>query len=205
LLTPLGFIKGYTTTLLREDITWDEETRREFLSIVNEESDRLRELIDNLLDSSRLQAGTLRMNFQTIRLDAMLKDISLRARSRNENLDITLSLKGNNFLVQADPTRLAQVFDNILSNAIKYAPNSPVTITLDRKDQMASVAISDKGPGIDPQHVDKLFQRFYRAPPSSVARVWDCIFAARLSRRIMAKSQPSPRSVREPLFSSTCL
>lgn len=167
LLTPLGFIKGYTTTLLREDISWDEETRREFLSIVNEESDRLRELIDNLLDSSRLQAGTLRMNFQTIRLDAMLKDISSRARSRNENLDITLSLKDDHCLVQADPTRLAQVFDNILSNAIKYAPNSPVTITLDRKDQMASVAISDKGPGIDPQHVDKLFQRFYRAPESS--------------------------------------
>lgn len=167
LLTPLGFIKGYTTTLLREDITWDEATRHEFLSVVNEESDRLRELIDNLLDSSRLQAGTLRMNFQTIRLEAMLKDISLRARSRNENLTIELALKAKSLPVQADPTRLAQVFDNILNNAIKYAPNSPVTITLERKNEMASVAISDRGPGIAPQHVDKLFQRFYRVPESS--------------------------------------
>lgn len=167
LLTPLGFIKGYTTTLLREDISWDEETRREFLSVVNEESDRLRELIDNLLDSSRLQAGTLRMNFQTIRLDAMVKDISLRARSRNENLAVRLELKASNLPVQADPTRLAQVFDNILNNAIKYAPGSPVTITLDKKDQMATVSISDQGPGIPAQHVDKLFQRFYRAPESS--------------------------------------
>ena len=132
LLTPLGFIKGYTTTLLREEISWDEDMRHEFLTIMNEEADRLRELIDNLLDSSRLQAGTLRMNFQTIRLDAMLKDISLRARSRNENLDIDLVLKANSVTVQADPTRLAQVFDNILNNAIKYAPSSPVTITLDR-------------------------------------------------------------------------
>jgi signal transduction histidine kinase len=169
LLTPLGFIKGYTTTLLREDITWDEGTRREFLAIINEESDRLRELIDNLLDSSRLQAGTLRMNFQTIRLDAMLKDISLRARSRNENLSVELALKANNVQVRADPARLAQVFDNILNNAIKYAPNSPVQISLERKDQMATVAISDQGPGIAPQHLDKLFQRFYRVPESSSA------------------------------------
>lgn len=169
LLTPLGFIKGYTTTLLREDITWDEGTRREFLAIINEESDRLRELIDNLLDSSRLQAGTLRMNFQTIRLDAMLKDISLRARSRNENLSVELALKASNVQVQADPARLAQVFDNILNNAIKYAPNSPVQISLGRNDQMATVAISDRGPGIAPQHLDKLFQRFYRVPESSSA------------------------------------
>jgi signal transduction histidine kinase len=171
LLTPLGFIKGYTTTLLREDIIWDEETRREFLSIINEESDRLRELIDNLLDSSRLQAGTLRMNYQPIRLDAMLKDISLRARSRNDKLEIRLVLKADGLQVQADPTRLAQVFDNILNNATKYAPGSPVTIILNRKDQMAAVAISDEGPGIAPQHVENLFKRFYRAPESSnVAR-----------------------------------
>lgn len=167
LLTPLGFIKGYTTTLLREEITWDDDMRHEFLTIINDEADRLRELIDNLLDSSRLQAGTLRMNFQTIRLDAMLKDISLRARSRNENLTIDLVLIANSVPVQADPTRLAQVFDNILNNAIKYAPNSPVTITLDRDDRLAIVAISDKGPGISPQHLEKLFQRFYRVPDSS--------------------------------------
>jgi K+-sensing histidine kinase KdpD len=81
LRTPLGFIKGYATSLLREDTDWDEETRREFLSIIDEETDRLKELIDNLLDSSRLQSGTLRMEFQPLRLDTMLKDLPLRARS----------------------------------------------------------------------------------------------------------------------------
>jgi signal transduction histidine kinase len=99
----------------------------------------------------------------------MLKDISLRARSRNDNLNIDLVLRANSVPVQADPTRLAQVFDNILNNAIKYAPNSPVTITLDRKDQIAIVAISDRGPGIAPQHLEQLFQRFYRVPESSTA------------------------------------
>jgi signal transduction histidine kinase len=107
------------------------------------------------------------MNFQNIRLEAMLKDIALRARSRNENLTLGLVVNDGSLQVQADPTRLAQVFDNILNNAIKYAPGSPVTILLDRKDQAAVVAICDQGPGIAPTHVDKLFQRFYRVPDSS--------------------------------------
>jgi K+-sensing histidine kinase KdpD len=88
LITPLGFIKGYATTLLREDTNWDEATRREFLTIIDEETDRLKELIENLLDSSRLQSGTLRMEFQPIRLDRMITDLSLRAKSFDENLDI---------------------------------------------------------------------------------------------------------------------
>ena len=68
LRTPLGFIKGYTTTLLREDTNWDVPTFREFLGIIDDEADRLQELIDNLLDSSRLQSGTLQMNLQIVRL-----------------------------------------------------------------------------------------------------------------------------------------
>ena len=58
--TPLGFIKGYATTLLREDAQWNDETRREFLTIIDEEADHLRALIDDLMDSYRLQSGTLR-------------------------------------------------------------------------------------------------------------------------------------------------
>jgi len=164
LLTPLGFIKGYATTLLREDINWDAVTRHEFLTIIDEESDRLRELIDNLMDSSRLQAGTLHMNIQPIRLDTLLKDISLRASSRDEGLRICLDLVAGGLQVQADPARLAQVFDNLLSNATKYAPGSPVKISLERIDEQARIAVKDQGPGIPPEHVQNLFKRFYRVP-----------------------------------------
>ncbi|GAG88239.1 unnamed protein product, partial [marine sediment metagenome] len=115
LRTPLGFIKGYATTLLREDTNWDEDDRREFLTIIDEETDRLKELIDNLLDSSRLQSGTLRMEFQPLRLDTMLKDLPLRAKSFDERLTLDVNLESSDLQVQADPTRLAQVFDNILS------------------------------------------------------------------------------------------
>lgn len=169
LLTPLGFIKGYTTTLLREDILWDEVTRREFLGIIDEESDRLRELIDNLMDSSRLQSGTLKMGFQPIRLDTLLKDIAMRTQSRNENFTIELQIETPGLQIHADPARLAQVFDNILINAIKYAPGSTVRMTLNRANDIATVTIRDHGPGIAPQHLDNLFQRFYRVPDSNTS------------------------------------
>lgn len=164
LLTPLGFIKGYATTLMREDITWDDCTRREFLSIIDEEADRLRELIDNVMDSSRLQSGTMRMSMQPIRLDTLLKDISLRASSRDENMIISLELKAPGMQAQADPTRLAQVFDNLLSNAAKYAPGSPITIGLERDNNMARISVRDQGPGISPEHLSSVFKRFFRVP-----------------------------------------
>ena len=164
LRTPLGFIKGYATSLLREDANWDDETRREFLTIIDEETDRLRELIDNLLDSSRLQSGTLRMEFQPMRIDTMLNDLKLRAGSFYEDLEVEVNLITSPLKIEADPTRLAQVFDNLISNAIKYAPDSPISITLDTQDEHAHIEFSDRGPGIPTEDLPNIFTRFYRVP-----------------------------------------
>jgi len=164
LRTPLGFIKGYATTLLREDTNWNEDDRREFLTIIDEETDRLKELIDNLLDSSRLQSGTLRMEFQPLRLDTLLKDLPLRAKSFDERLTLDVDLETSHLQVQADPTRLAQVFDNLLSNVVKYAPGSKVNITLSSQDNQAHIAVSDNGPGIPEENLPNIFSRFYQVP-----------------------------------------
>jgi len=168
LITPLGFIKGYATTLLREDTNWDLKTRREFLTIIDEESDRLRDLIENLMDSSRLQAGTLRMSFQPLRMDTFLKDMLLRAKSQDADLPIELQIEDKGFLVPADPTRLAQVFDNLLSNAMKYAPGASVKITLKKENHRAHIIVADDGPGIPAQHLEHIFERFYRVPTNNV-------------------------------------
>ncbi len=167
LRTPLGFIKGYTTTLLREDTNWDVPTYREFLGIIDDEADRLQELIDNLLDSSRLQSGTLRMDFQPVRIDTMLMDLTLRARSFDEDLNIEVNLETSPLKVQADPTRLAQVFDNLISNAVKYAPDSTVNITLSTHDDHAHIEFSDQGPGIPAEDLPNIFTRFFRVPNQS--------------------------------------
>ncbi|MCJ7658841.1 MAG: ATP-binding protein [Anaerolineales bacterium] len=164
LRTPRGFIKGYATTLLREDTTWNNVTRREFLIIIDEETDRLCELIDNLLDSSRLQSGTLRMEFQPMKLATLLKDVCLRAQSLDKNQEIELDIGRSDVHVQVDPTRIAQVIENLLSNAKKYAPGSKVKITLNKRKDQALISVRDYGPGIDPDHLDHIFNRFYRIP-----------------------------------------
>lgn len=169
LRTPLGFIKGYTTTLLREDTNWDVPTYREFLGIIDDEADRLQELIDNLLDSSRLQSGTLQMNLQTVRLDVVLRDMIQRSQLREIDVKLELEIENQGVFVQADPMRFGQVFDNLINNAIKYAPGSTVIIRLYVDGKDAVIKVIDDGPGIEKEHLERIFQRFYRVPETRMA------------------------------------
>ncbi len=168
LRTPIGFIKGYATTLLREDTRWDETSRREFLTIIDEEADRLHELIEDLLDSSKLKAGTMFMQMQPVRLDILLREIVVRSTTRYASLSVQLNTD-HDVAITADPTRITQVFDNLLSNAVKYAPGSPVSITLKNSGASCDITVEDHGPGISGNHLEHIFERFYRVPETSVS------------------------------------
>ena len=168
LRTPIGFIKGYATTLLRGDIKWDDESRREFLTVIDEEADRLHELIEDLLDSARLKAGTMFMQMQPVRVDMILREIVVRSTSRYSSLEVQLNVD-HGIIVMADPTRITQVFDNLLSNAVKYAPGAPVNITVKNNRENCIITVEDQGPGIAENHLQHLFDRFYRVPETSVS------------------------------------
>ncbi|MEW6085272.1 MAG: ATP-binding protein [Chloroflexota bacterium] len=161
LRTPLGFIKGYSTSLLREDTNWDEATQREFLTIIDEEADRLSLLIENVLESARLQSKTLPLRFQPLRLDAVLRDVVMRIRSRYRELDVKMDTQPTP-PIQGDGVRIAQVFENLFTNAIKYASGAPISISLYPKDENLLVIFNDQGPGIDPEALPLIFERFYR-------------------------------------------
>ncbi len=161
--TPLGFIKGYTTSLLRSDTTWDTATQHEFLTIIDEESDHLLTLIDRMLDSARLQSGNMIMDFQPVRLDSLLRDAAVRIQGRHDFMDVRLNLVPSTPIL-ADTVHLAQVIDNLFDNAIKYAPHSRITITLEVKENWQTIIFADEGPGIPPEHIPYLFERFYRVP-----------------------------------------
>ena len=163
LRTPLGFIKGYSTTLLRSDTEWDEATRREFLTYIDEETDRLNELIENVLESARLQSNTLPMNFEPIRLDALLRDSVGRACAHYPGLQAKIDCPALN-PIAADSVRMTQVIDNLFSNAVKYAPGSPVTISLRQEDGWQRIRFADRGPGIPAEHAAHIFERFYCVP-----------------------------------------
>jgi len=161
LRTPLGFIKGYSTSLLREDTSWDTETQKEFLTIIDEEADRLSLLIENVLESARLQSKTLPLRFQPLRLDAVLRDVSTRIRSRYKDLDVSLDLKAS-ATIQADGVRIAQVFENLFTNAVKYAPGSSIVVGLRQVGVAMIVTFMDNGPGIPAESLPLIFERFYR-------------------------------------------
>lgn len=166
LRTPLGFIKGYSTTLLRQDTTWDKETQREFLTIIDEETDRLARLIENILESARLQSKTLPLRFQEIRMDALIRDVVQRAKGRHPQLAVEMDFEPVDS-IQGDSLRLVQVFENLFTNAVKYAPGAKITIRLRNLGKILQVRFSDQGPGIPPDHLTQVFERFYRAPHDS--------------------------------------
>ena len=161
LRTPLGFIKGYSTSLLRQDTSWDVETTQEFLTIIDEEADRLSLLIENVLESARLQSKTLPLRFQPLRLDAVLRDVVMRIRSRYRDLEVTMEATLAP-PIQGDGVRIAQVFENLFTNTVKYAPGAPITISFSFTNENATVAFKDGGPGIPPEALPLIFERFYR-------------------------------------------
>lgn len=167
LKNPIGFIKGYTTTLLRQDTTWSNEDQFEFLQIIDQETDRLKDLIDNLLDSSHLQSGNTTLNMQILRIDALLNDVISHARVHHPNIQINLDIRQELPTLQGDPRRLKQVFDNLVSNADKYAEGKPLLFRVYKESRGITVDVKDLGPGIPQKDLDKVFERFYRSQTHS--------------------------------------
>lgn len=165
--SPLGFIKGYITTLLRQDTSWDPDTQQEFLRIVDREADRLQELIDNLLDSARFQSGQIQMRFEPIRLEAVINDVIARARQNHPSLVIKFIVKTTLTPIKGDAFRLAQVIENLIGNAIKYAPGSEIQITVEQEKNGILISVRDHGNGIPEKYIPFLFDRFFRVPEQS--------------------------------------
>jgi len=168
LRTPLGFIKGYSTSLLRRDTHWDEKTQHEFLSIIDEETDRLTRLIEDMLESARLQSHTVKFKFQPLRLDALIRDVTTRIRAHRPHLKVDLDFDAVPPIL-GDGVQLSQVFENLFSNANKYAADSPLTIALRSGQKSLRVAFADQGPGISEEYLPFIFERFYRVPAQNIA------------------------------------
>jgi len=169
LRTPLGFIKGYVTTLLREDLTTDPETQQEFLQIINEESDKLQNLIDDLLDASRLHSGGLRLSRKPARVGKIAEQALEKLKTAFPERDFRLHLPPREPEVAVDPWRIEQVVQNLVDNAVKYSPSdSPVTVGVRFEGPEVVVSVRDQGNGIAARESKKIFEPFYRGPDAAV-------------------------------------
>ncbi len=168
LRSPLGFIKGYATTLLRTDTNWDRETQKDFLEIIERETNNLTDLIDDLLDSSRLQSGQMKFDYQLVRIDSLIRDEVNRVHLTHPELKIDLDFEPDIPTIEGDSHKLAQVIDNLLSNEIKYAPDATIKIQVRKNQKNLELKFIDDGPGIPDKYLPRMFTRFFRVPETSM-------------------------------------
>ncbi len=163
LRTPLTLIKGYSTSLLRQETSWSEETQREFLQIIDEKTDELRDLIDKLLQSAKLEAGALKLEKEPVLIPRLARKVVEEVASRAKKHKFTVEFAPSFPVVEADVRCIEQVLRNLMENAIKYSPeDSEIVITGEAKEGKVLISVSDKGTGISLEHQDKVFERFYR-------------------------------------------
>ncbi len=168
LRTPLTSIRGWVETLRTLDDPTDENYRKG-LEIINNETARLYNMVEELLDFSRLQNGRLKMECRPLDLVAELTDAVLfcEARIQREGLLLSYTEPEEMIPVYADPDRLRQVFINILDNAIKYsAPGGRITVKIWKGEYKAFIEIIDQGRGIPPEDLENVRTKFYKGSNS---------------------------------------
>jgi two-component system, OmpR family, phosphate regulon sensor histidine kinase PhoR len=165
LRTPLSVIKGYVETLVDGHHTMGEGDRDKFLRTIQRHTERLNSLLEDLLTLSRLESINPGLRRESSDLGALLQnvidDFNARPGSAEHQLALTVSPGIPSILI--DPLKITQVLENLLENAVKYTPKgSRVEVTARLDDRDVEVAVADNGPGIPPEDIPHIFERFYR-------------------------------------------
>lgn len=163
LRTPLTAIKGFVSTLLMDD-SFAEEERKEFYSIIDQECDRLTRLINDLLNTARIEAGeSLKPNYTRVDFRAMLEKVLTIQRQATSRHTLRLDVQGPIPTIVGDEDKLDQVLTNLMNNAIKYSPNGgEILLSCKIEGDHLLVAVSDHGMGIPKDHQGRVFEKFHR-------------------------------------------
>lgn len=170
LRTPLAAIKGYVSTLLAEDVEWDTESQREFLTIISDESDRLTGLVNNLLDLSRIEAGSLSLSREKCDLEDTIRRAAGQAQLQPGNR-FEVRIEAGLPALFADCPRLETVIRNLIENSVKYAgEQAAILVEVNRQGDQIVFRVSDDGPGIPEDESQRIFDSFYQVN-ASLARI----------------------------------
>jgi PAS domain S-box-containing protein len=170
LRTPLAAIKGYASTLLADDVEWDRQSQKEFLTIISDETDRLTSLVNNLLDLSRIEAGSLMLSHDECNIEDLIQRAAKQAQLQSEN-KFEVHVQGKLPAIFADRPRLETILRNLIENSVKYAgENATIQVRVRKKGQQIIFRVSDDGPGIPIDKSQRIFESFYQVD-ASLARI----------------------------------
>ncbi len=163
LRTPIGHIKGFASSLLEEDVTWDAETQHDFIVEIDHEADRLATLVADLLDMSKIESGKdfleIAHHSPLAIVESALRAAERFTREHEVKVDVDPALPD----VPADASQLERVICNLVENAAKYTePNTEIRVQARRGGDAVEFSVSDHGPGIPLEYRDRIFERFFR-------------------------------------------
>jgi signal transduction histidine kinase len=166
LMTPLTAMRGYLETLSMAEIEIDPPTRERYLQIVSEETHRLERIVGDLLDLARLEGGGSAMRQERVDVAALFDRVAARHERelRQRHVRLEFSVNAGAERVIGDPDRLEQALQNLAANALRHTPDGgQITLTSRADEHGVRLTVRDTGPGIPPEHLPLIFERFYKA------------------------------------------
>lgn len=161
--TPLATIKAAATTLFQDKGDEDVDLQQSVAATIEREVDRLDGLVENILDMSRLEAGSLRLEKVWYPLDALISDTVDHRQAHIGERNISLHFPPMLSPVELDAVQIDQVLNNLLENALRYTPEgSPLDVSIEVQESSVLVRLADRGPGIPPAERTRIFDKFYR-------------------------------------------
>jgi two-component system sensor histidine kinase KdpD len=163
LRTPLSTIKAAASSLRSNEVSWDSAARPELIAAIDDEADHLNMLVGNLLDMSRIESGALKPKREWNILSEILGSVLARMRHSAEEHRLEIDMPESLPLVPVDYVQMEQVFTNLVSNSLKYAPsNTMICIRANIEGDLIHVQVSNQGPQVPPEHLERIFDKFYR-------------------------------------------
>jgi PAS domain S-box-containing protein len=170
LRTPLTSIKGYLDLVLMGAAGSVSKQQSSFLEIAKDNTERLSDMVGELLDLSRIESGRIELDVQVVSVPAVIGRVadSLRKSFQDRDLTLTLDIPPDLPEIFGDPGRIAQVLMNLLSNAAKYTQQGGATVRVRQTDHALQIDVVDTGVGVSSEDQEMLFTRFFRADDTAV-------------------------------------
>lgn len=167
LRTPLAVIKGLVTSLLDQSVAWTEAVRRDMLTTINEETDRLNRIVGELLEMSRIEAGAIPQARAWHDLDELIVTVVEELRPRLHTHPLLLDVPSDLPWVRLSYAQIEQVLRNLLENAAHYTPEAgPIEVWARAEGDGVRVEVRDRGPGVPAELRERIFEKFVRAAPA---------------------------------------